>query len=172
MKKYLSHYLIYCLLLLIKLICSETSCHVEQESPSVREILGALTPEQLARFNNDIGIENQEIVDNVLLFEENAQDINNENNHSIRWESLIYFLVGTVALFLIARYGQTILETLFNIGTQLAQRNMSELVGLALNGPNREQLFNYTTNRINTLLANPETAPRVVNAFRRLGHHI
>ena len=144
-----------------------------QSAQNIDQVIRDLNEQDLLRFGENLGINRQHFFEQVL--EENIF-VENVSNQRIRWEALIIFLLGTFALFMIARYGRDILDFLFDLGTnvmpEVAQQSVRGLLQFAINTGHGDATRTYLVNQAQHLLNNPETAPRVVNAFRTINRHI
>jgi hypothetical protein len=77
---------------------------------------------------------------------------------------------------MITRYGRDMVDYLFDLGTstipEIAQQSIRGLLQYAINTGHENATRAYLANHAQELLNNPDTAPRVVNAFRTIGRSI
>jgi hypothetical protein len=96
-------------------------CHITQETTrsAAQELIRNLSENDLIRLANQLGINREDFI--AQVFRENIENIENHDNsqNTTGFEAIGLFILGTVALFIIARYGHTILEFRFKVGTPL-----------------------------------------------------
>lgn len=131
----------------------------DNNTTALQEFIRSLNREELAEFERHLNIEPQQ------GWEQNNQINNNPNDFG--WESLGLFIVGTLAIIIIARYGNNIWDTLRNIASDV----VNSMDHLALDAAR-----NAVLNRVDNMLANPNNGPRIQHAVEaiqamRNNHH-
>ena len=143
---------------------------IEQEQPSIENIIRGYNAEELIIFNEELGVDPQQL---FLAIQENPDQIKNERipNTQNRYDALILFILGTLALFLIIRYGSTILENLFDFAREMPgaiQRSIAGIIRFAAETGRLNAVYDITTREAQNLLNDPDTANRVIRGMQRV----
>lgn len=89
-----------------------------------------------------------------------------ERDNSIRWESVVIFVVATVVLYVIVRHGDVIREAFFNIPVPSAQ-DIYTGMARTMHNMSRAAIFRLELAEQGVQLLNdPDTARRVETAIR------
>lgn len=147
-----------------------------QRTQDIREIIEHLNEEDLIRFGEHLNINENHFREQILNLPDNDLVNNNLNHGGFRWNSFILFVIGSAALFLITRYGRDMLELVYDLGTntlpEIANRGIRGLMEFAINAGHSQQVREYLILQAQEGLNDPDSAARVVNAFRAVNQHI
>jgi len=139
-----------------------------QPAQNIEEVLHHLDIEDLIIVGEHLGFNNQHFFDEVLN-NTNHNDVTS-NDTGMHREAIIIFILGTFALFMIARYGRDMLNLLFDLSThtvpEIIQQSARGLLQYAISTGHENATRAYLAHHAQTLLNDPDTAPRVVNALR------
>jgi len=140
---------------------------IEQPQPSIEEIIRGFNEEELIIFNEEMGVDPRQLF-NAIQENPQEQPIFNQPN---RYDALILFILATVALFIISRYGSTILEYLFDIARDMpgaVHRSITGVIRIAVETGRIDAIYNFTTRQAHHFLNDPDTANRVVRGLQRV----
>lgn len=101
--------------------------------------------------------------------------IQTERHTNTGWEAFILFMLGSLTIFLITFFGQTILDFLFDFAHKtpaIIQQSFEHLMHAATHMGRSHTAREFTIQFAENLLNDPDTAARAVNAFRIAGHNI
>lgn len=146
------------------------SHYIETQQPSLEDVIRGFDAEELIIFNAELQVDPEQLF--MAIQQEPNQ---NENeivpNSSNNYDALILFILGTLALFLISRYGSSILEYLFDIARDIpgaVHRSITGIIRMAAEEGRLEAVYNFTIRRAQTLVNDPDTANRVVRGIERV----
>ena len=141
---------------------------IDQQQPSIEDIIRGYNAEELIIFNEEIGVNPQQL---FLAIQGDQVENEIEPNTQNRYDALILFILGTLALYLITRYGSTILEYLFDIAREMPGailRNIAGIIRFAAETGRLDAVYNFTAREAQNLLNDPNTANRVVRGMQRV----
>lgn len=160
--------------ILINFILSDDSNNVSYTSISTDV---AITTQNMEEFVNSLSLEELSIFNDNLGFNQRDymiwHDLDNVNTvriiepyppRSFGWDSLALFIVGTIILYGIARYDDSILSTFYDFGIG----NVNGLIQFAQQAGQVPQVRTFLIDQTQNVLNNPDTAPRVCNAMRQV----
>lgn len=127
--------------------------HTTELQEYIRELYNDMNQDALDEFGRNINLR-IELEPEIGWPQESDLEIENT-----RYQALVYFTMGTIALFLFSRYHQEILNTLFNIGQDIVTEIPRAIGNITLYP--RQQVFNYAMRLIET----EEGRTRVLNAI-------
>jgi hypothetical protein len=138
--------------------CGTTS--TETAVTQLQEFTRNLTDEEAEVFAREIQFQPNEGWDP----QHNVEEI--QRNNSIRWESVVIFVVATVVLYVIARHGDVIRDALFNLSLLSAQDIYTGMARV-MHTMGRAVIFRLElATQAAELLNDPETARRVEIAMQ------
>lgn len=117
-------------------------------------------------FGENLQIDYNDFVNNVLR--ENIQIV----EVNVKSQSIFIFLLGTFTLFIISRYGSDILDFLFQLGTDMIPRSISNTIQFAIQQGRVSLTREYLTQVVQEQLNDPNHVHIAVNVFRAVGHRI
>ena len=143
---------------------------IDQQQPSIDAIIRGYNEEELIIFNEELGVNPQQLFNAI---QENPDEVENEIelNTQNRYDALILFILGTLALYLITRYSSNILENLFGFAREVPgalQRSIAGIIRFAAETGRLDAVYDITTREAQNLLNDPDTANRVVRGMQRV----
>ena len=174
-KKYLKYLGIIIIISQVAISIQNTESHdIGQPQPTIGELIRGLNEEEIVIFNEELGVDPQQLLRAV---EAANPEIDNQQVFEPyqRYNALILFVLGTFALFIISQYGSTIIEYLFNLIHEIPgaiHRSIAGIIRIAAESGRMDAVYGYTTREAQRLLDDPDTAPKVVNAFRAVNRRI
>ncbi len=174
-KKYLKYLVI--VIIVSQLIISTQNAeshYIGQPQPNIEDLIRDLNEEEIIIFNQELGVDPQQLFHAV---EEANPEVDNQQllEFSQRYHALILFILGTFTLFIISQYGSTIIEYLFNFiyeAPGAVHRSITGIIRIAAESGCMEAVYGHTAREAQRLLDDPDTAGRVVNAFREVNRQI
>jgi hypothetical protein len=146
-----------------------------QPAQNIEEVLHNLDIQDLIIVGEHLGFNNQHFFDEVIN-NNNNHDVVTSNDTGVHREAIIIFILGTFALFMIAHYGKDILNLLFDLSVntvpEIIQQNTRGLLQYAINTGHENATRAYLAHHAQTLLNDPDTTPRIVNALRVVNQRI
>jgi len=154
--------LVLVVIILIKSTFSIVFCATQDEINAVgdlQNVIRDMTDEELDAFNNEIRFELPR------GWPYNVENQNVPPNH-IYWQAISIFVIGSILLFVYSRYHNQINEVIFNdlptMGHIIYEGFAASMRSLGYAAIFRVEV----AQQAQTLLDNPDTASRVVNALR------
>ena len=136
-------------------------------SQSIADLINNMDEQDLILLGENLQINHMNVELNPIQEEEQIR-----NNSFRGWASVALFITGTILLWYISRYGYEILNQLFNLSTEIVNQGIRGFLQHAIDAGHIQQVREMLIKMAEDQLNDPETAPRVVNAFRAVGHRI
>lgn len=159
---------------MLGILYAETK-YIEIQEPYIEDIEGIIRgfdAEELILFNQELDVDPQQLLVEI----QNPNQVENEivpntSNTSNNYDALILFILGTLALFLIARYGSSLLEYLFDIARDIpgaVDRSIAGIIRRAAEEGNLEVIYRFTIRRAHTVVNDPDTANRFFRGVQQI----